>query len=161
MKKAEKLAREMFSPDDLEAIQNAIKTFELRTSGEIVVSFNTSSAGQPYKTARRIFAKHNLHKTRERNATLIVLYPREQKFAVVGDEGIHARVPENFWDDVVAEMTQHFQAGDMRTGLVKGINRLGEKLAEYFPYQADDVNEISNDFRFEGDSDSGSADKQE
>ena len=74
MKKAEKLAREIFSDADLEAVSAAIKSFEKRTSGEIVISFNTTSHNQPYKTARRIFQKAGLHKTRERNATLIVLY---------------------------------------------------------------------------------------
>lgn len=149
MKKAEKLAREIFSQNDLDAIQNAIKRFETRTSGEIVVSFHTTSAGQPYKTARRIFAKHNLHRTQERNATLIVLYPREKKFAVVGDEGIHAKVPENFWDDVVEKMSHHFQAGEMADGIVKGINLLGEKLAEFFPWRETDENEISDAFRYD------------
>ena len=159
MKTAEYLAHEMFGREDLEDIQFAIKSFERRTSGEIVVSFNTSSAGQPYKTARKVFAKHNLHKTKERNATLIVLYPKEQKFAVIGDEGIHAKVPENFWDDVVADMAQHFQAGELVEGVVKGINRLGEKLAEFFPHQADDVNEISDEFQYDDGTDS--VDKQE
>ncbi|MCF7801808.1 MAG: TPM domain-containing protein [Candidatus Marinimicrobia bacterium] len=146
----------MFSPDDLDAIQNAIKTFETSTSGEIVVSFHTSSVGQPYKTARRIFAKHNLHKTKARNATLIVLYPGEQKFAIVGDEGIHAKVPENFWDEVVEKMTTHFKAGEMLAGVIAGINLLGEKLAEFFPYQDTDVNEISDAFRYDDNPDAAS-----
>ena len=157
MKTAEYLAHEMFGREDLNAIQQAIKAFENRTSGEIVVSFNTSSAGQPYKTARRMFAKHKLHRTKERNATLIVLYPREKKFAVVGDKGMHAKVPEDFWDDVVADMTRHFQKNEMRDGLIKGINRLGEKLAEFFPRQADDVNEISDEFQYDDDNETGSA----
>lgn len=153
MKAAEFLAHEMFGREDLEDIQFAITSFEKRTSGEIVVSFHTSSFGQPYKTARRIFEKYKLHRTKERNATLIVMYPNEKKFAVIGDEGIHAKVPKDFWDEVVAEMSAQFQAGKMADGLVNGINRLGMVLSQYFPYQADDANEISDAIRFEDEND--------
>ncbi|MCF7807404.1 MAG: TPM domain-containing protein [Candidatus Marinimicrobia bacterium] len=148
MKKAERLAREIFSDQDLEEISEAIKVFEGRTSGEIVISFNTTSNGQPYKTTRRIFEKAKLFNTKERNATLITLFLTEQKFAVYGDEGIHARVPENFWEETVEAMRTAFTNGQMKAGLLKGINALGENLSKYFPVDTDDVNELSNDLKF-------------
>ena len=154
MQKAEKLAREIFSDADLEAISAAIKSFEKRTSGEIVISFNTTSHNQPYKTARRIFQKSGLYKTRERNATLIVLYLAEQKFAVYGDAGIHEKVPADFWETTVAGMKADFAAGRMLEGLLHGIRELGENLAKYFPLREDDVNELSDDLKYgEGDND--------
>lgn len=148
MKKAEKLARTIFSDQDLEQISEAIKTFEVRTSGEIVISFNTSSKGQPYKSAKRIFEKARLDQTNERNATLIVLFLSEKKFAVYGDAGIHAKVPENFWESTVSGMKAKFAAGDMLDGLLLGINMLGENLAKYFPIAEDDSNELSDDIQF-------------
>jgi len=148
MNKAERLAKEIFSDGDLQEISEAIQTFEGKTSGEIVISFNTTSHGQPYKYTRRIFEKAKLHETKARNATLITLFLTEHKFAVYGDEGIHARVPENFWEDTVAAMRQSFAAGEMKQGLLKGINALGENLAKYFPVEADDVNELSNELKF-------------
>ena len=42
MTRAEKLAGKFFSDGDLQEISNAISAFEARTSGEIVISFNTS-----------------------------------------------------------------------------------------------------------------------
>lgn len=152
MKKAEKLAKEIFSDEDLQEISAAIKTFESRTSGEIVISFNTSSHGQPYKSAKRIFEKAKLYETKARNATLIVLFLTEQKFAVYGDEGIHKKVPADFWEATVEEMRAQFAAGHMRLGLLSGINKLGENLAKYFPLTADDKNELSDDLKF-GDGD--------
>lgn len=152
MKKAEKLAREIFSDEDLKAISEAIKTFESRTSGEIVISFNTTSHNQPYKSARRIFKKAKLHETKDRNATLIVLFLTEQKFAVYGDAGIHEKVPVNFWESTVADMKTSFAQGKMREGLLFGINELGENLAKYFPVAMDDVNELSDELNF-GDDD--------
>ena len=152
MSKAEKLAKAIFSDQDLKEVSTAIETFEGRTSGEIVISFNTSSHNQPYKAAKRIFEKAKLHQTKERNATLIVLFLSEQKFAVYGDVGIHEKVPADFWKETVDEMRAQFAQGNMREGLLAGIHKLGENLAKYFPVAEDDVNELSDDIKF-GDSD--------
>ena len=152
MSKAEKLAKEIFSDQDLQDVSAAINTFEGRTSGEIVISFNTSSRNQPYKTAKRIFEKAKLHETKERNATLIALFLSEHKFAVYGDVGIHEKVPTDFWESTVDEMRIQFAQGNMREGLLAGIQKLGENLAKYFPVSEDDVNELSDDIKF-GDSD--------
>ena len=151
MKKAEKLARNIFSDQDLEQIAGAIKAFEAQTSGEIVISFNTTSHNQPYKSAKRIFQKAKLHQTKERNATLIVLFLAEQRFAVYGDAGIHERVPENFWETTVAEMKNHFAEGRMLTGLLHGIDQLGKNLAKFFPVAENDVNELSDELKFDDD----------
>lgn len=148
MSKAEKLAKEIFSDSDLQDISDAISTFEGRTSGEIVISFNTTSYNKPYKTAKRIFEKAKLHQTKERNATLIVLFLSEHKFAVYGDVGIHEKVPENFWESTVEEMRDQFSQGNMKEGLLAGIQKLGENLAKYFPVAEDDVNELSDDIKF-------------
>ncbi|MBT4035911.1 MAG: TPM domain-containing protein [Candidatus Marinimicrobia bacterium] len=152
MSKAEKLAKEIFSDQDLQDVSAAINTFEGRTSGEIVISFNTTSRNQPYKTAKRIFEKAKLHETKERNATLIALFLSEHKFAVYGDVGIHEKVPTDFWESTVDEMRIQFAQGNMREGLLAGIQKLGENLAKYFPVSEDDVNELSDDIKF-GDSD--------
>lgn len=148
MGKAEKLAKEMFSDEDLQEVSAAIKTFEGRTSGEIIISFNTTSHNQPYKTAKRIFKKAKLHQTKARNATLIVLFLAEHKFAVYGDVGIHEKVPTDFWESTVEDMRSQFAHGHMRDGLLAGINRLGENLAKYFPLEKDDVNELADDIKF-------------
>ena len=148
MRKAEKLAKEIFSDQDLQDISAEIKTFEGRTSGEIVISFNTSSHNQPYKAAKRIFEKAKLHQTKERNATLLVLFLSEHKFAVYGDVGIHEKVPVDFWEETVDEMRAQFGQGNMCEGLLAGIHKLGENLAKYFPVAADDVNELSDEIKF-------------
>lgn len=148
MSKAERLAKEIFSDQDLQDISAAIQNFESQTSGEIVISFNTSSHNRPYKAAKRIFEKAKLHQTKERNATLIVLFLSEHKFAVYGDVGIHEKVPADFWEATVDEMRTQFSQGHMREGLLAGIKKLGENLAKFFPVAEDDVNELSDDIKF-------------
>lgn len=148
MSKAEQLAKEIFSDADLEMVAREIKSFEQRTSGEIVISFNSTSHDQPYKTAKRIFETAKLFQTRERNATLIALFLAEKKFAVYGDSGIHEKVPEGFWDETVQGMKDKFAQGKMVEGLLTGIRQLGENLSRYFPLGENDVNELSDDLRY-------------
>jgi uncharacterized membrane protein len=47
-------------------------------------------------------------------------------------------------------MAARFQEGDFCAGLVEGIARVGEKLDEFFPWQTDDVNELSDEISFGG-----------
>lgn len=146
--RVELAVREMLTEADLKAIENAIRSFENRTSGEIVVSFQMVSKGDPEKAARKIFKRLKLYKTAERNATLIVIYISSRKFAVIGDQGIDEKVPDDFWNETVKVMGDHFSAGRIKAGMIDGIDMLGEALAKYFPVSDDDVNELSDDLHY-------------
>ena len=39
----------------------------------------------------------------------------------------------------------HFRAGQFKEGLIAGILKSGEVLKQYFPWEEDDVDELSND----------------
>lgn len=148
MKKVEQAVRQFLGEEDFAAIDQAIKAFEKRTSGELVVSFQLISRGDPYREGRRIFKRLKLHQTRERNAVLVVIFLNSRKFAVLGDQGIDEKVPAGFWDQTVATMGAHFREQRYREGLVEGIQLLGGQLAEHFPYREDDVDELSDEVRF-------------
>jgi uncharacterized membrane protein len=45
-------------------------------------------------------------------------------------------------------MLNYFSKGQFTEGLVKGIGMAGEALKKDFPYQEDDVNELSDDISF-------------
>jgi uncharacterized membrane protein len=64
---------------------------------------------------------------------------------VIGDEGVHARCGDAFWRELTSAMTSYFQRGDFTGGLVHGISRSGALLAEHFPRQPGDRNELSDD----------------
>ena len=42
-------------------------------------------------------------------------------------------------------MQDHFRKGDFKQGLVDGILKAGEQLKHHFPYQQDDINELSDE----------------
>ena len=45
-------------------------------------------------------------------------------------------------------MISNFKENKFAEGLIAGILKCGDKLKEYFPYQNDDVNELSDEISF-------------
>lgn len=127
-----------------EQVLRAVAEFEARTSGEIRVHLAESSGGDPTRAAVRAFERLGMTRTRERNGVLILVSVRDHGVAVIGDAGIHERVPEGFWSDVVRAIELHFAEGRFADGLVNGIAMAGSKLAELFPPRPGDVNELPN-----------------
>lgn len=129
---------------DSARIEQAIAGAENRTSGELRVVIHRKRVDDPVAAARAEFAALEMHLTRERNAVLIFIAPTSKAFAIYGDEGVHARCGQSFWDDVAAAMTSHFREGRFTDGLVEAIGKAGELLAKHFPRRDDDRNELPN-----------------
>jgi uncharacterized membrane protein len=127
---------------DEDRIVEAIRRAELLTSGEIRVYVSDAEVDDPVAAAEEHFVAMGMTATRERNGVLIYVAPRSRNFAVVGDEGVHARCGQSFWADVSAAMAREFRDERMTDGIVLGVGRCGQLLAEHFPRQADDVNEL-------------------
>ncbi len=141
--------RKLLRSIDREKIREAIRQAELKTSGEIRVSVAHYFWGNIQKVAERAFTRLEMTKTAERNGILFFIVPSRHRFVVLGDEGIHAKAGQKFWDSVVAHMSHHFQRGEFTAGLVKAIGEAGERLAAHFPYDAEgDVNELPDDIDF-------------
>ena len=134
-----------FNKDGKEKIISAIKDAENQTSGEIRLHLESSCKGDALERAVQIFEKLKMHETMLRNGTLIYLAVKDKKFAIFGDEGINTIVPDNFWQDVKDEMRKLFIKGEFLEGITRGIFLVGEKLKEHFPYEEDDINELSDD----------------
>lgn len=136
------------SKEDESQIVQAIKAAEHRTSGEIRVHIESVCKGEVLDRAAWLFKSLKMHKTALRNGILIYLSTTDRKFAIIGDAGINAVVPEGFWNDVKDLMIGNFSKGDLSKGFVLGIARVGEKLKEFFPYQEDDVNELPDEISY-------------
>jgi uncharacterized membrane protein len=134
---------------DREKIREAIRLAELKTSGEIRVSVAHYFWGNIRKVAERAFRRLEMTKTAERNGILFFIVPSRHRFFVLGDEGIHAKVGQKFWDSVAAHMSERFHKGEFTEGLVRAIGEAGERLAAHFPYNAEgDVNELPDEIDF-------------
>ena len=121
----------------------AIKVAETKTSGEIRVFIDRGAVEEDALAfAEKKFVQLGMTKTAERNAILILVAPRTQKFAVVGDEGVHKHCGTEFWQEMVADMRVHFQQEEFTDAIVLAIERAGELLARHFPRRRDDRNEL-------------------
>ena len=130
-------------------VVEAIRQAELNTSGEIKVHIENRCKGNVEKRSLVVFKRLKLNETRLRNGVLIYLAVKDHKFAILGDEGINNVVEEGFWNDVKDLMQNHFKEGRFAEGLEQGIQRCGEKLKTYFPFQTDVINEIPDDISYE------------
>jgi len=129
----------------------AIGAAELKTSGEIRVSVAPFFWGSVQREAGRAFDRLGMHATQQRNAVLIFVVPARRKFALVGDEGIHAAVGQAFWDKLAALLSARFREGDFTGGLTDCIHEIGVQLAAHFPHQGErEANELSDQVDFGG-----------
>ena len=142
-------ARLFFSKEEQQRIVAAVKEAELNTSGEIRVHIENRCKGETLERAAEIFYELKMDHTAARNGILFYLAVKDRKFAVIGDEGINRNVEHDFWNDIKDEMTSKFKEGQFTEELVAGILKCGNKLKQYFPYQKDDVNELSDEISFD------------
>lgn len=137
--------RKFFSEAEEAKIIEAIRLAELATSGEIRVHIEEKCKESAFDRATEVFGNLEMHETELRNGVLFYLATADHKFAIIGDEGINAKVPAGFWDDIRDEMQTAFKSGDFVGGLSKGIALSGKALKEFFPYTDDDINELSDE----------------
>jgi uncharacterized membrane protein len=130
-------------------IGEAIRTAETQTSGEIRVHVQPRSRGEIRTVGERTFERLGMTRTELRNGVLLFIACEEQRFVILGDKGIDAKVPAGFWDEIAAKLTLRFQHGEYTEGIVEAIHSAGEELRHYFPRAHDDVNELTNDINIE------------
>ncbi len=135
----------LLTPDEEERVLDAVRLFESRTSGEIRVHLAQRVDGDVLAAARGTFERIGMTETAEKNGVLFFVAVASHRYAVIGDSGIDARVPEGFWDDCVARVGERFAEKRFADGLIEGIGIAGAALAEYFPVQEDDVNELPDE----------------
>ena len=126
------------------AVLAAIKAAESRTSGEVRVFVSRRRLRGCDVTARAAAEFHRLDMdtTEDRNAVLFYVAPRDGAFAVIGDEAVHTKCGQGFWNETAEALAKEFRAGRFTEGLVAGIGRAADLLAGHFPRRKDDRDEL-------------------
>lgn len=137
-------ARRFFNLQEQQLLIDAIAKAELKTSGEIRLHIENFCFGNELKAAEKVFKRLKMHQTAERNGVLIYIAALSRKIAVAGDEGIHQKLGNQFWEKLVAKLIQDFKADKKAEALAACIVECGEQLGKFFPRREDDVNELSN-----------------
>ena len=142
--------KRLLSPEDEQLIVKAIEASEKRTSGEIRVYIESRCRFvDPLDRAMEVFGALKMHETRERNGVLIYVAVKDRQLAVFADKGIHEKVGQQFWNNTVKTMLQHFNRQQYGDGIAGMVSQAGEALCTHFPYDAStDKNELSDDIVF-------------
>ncbi len=132
---------------DKKEISSAIHEAESQTSGEIRVHVSyAKKETNPLQAAQMHFQKMKMHETRSRNAILLYINPRLKKFAFFGDEGIHQKVGQTFWDQLRTNVRQIIRDESVRHGIVHAVGAIGIALKEHFPHiDQEDDNQLSDE----------------
>jgi uncharacterized membrane protein len=131
---------------DHDRIVAAIGAVEERSRGEVRVHVARKAIDDPQRAAAVLFEKLGMHATGERNGILLFVAPASQRFAVVGDQGIHEKMGPDFWKEVAAAMEEDFRHGRFTDAIVKGVAKAGDALATHYPRTGrPDVNELPNE----------------
>ena len=136
---------EFLTKAEEQEIVDAIVIAEKNTSGEIRVHIEEHTEKSPLERAQEVFFELKMDETQDRNGVLFYICVSDKKFAIIGDKGINEAVEADFWDCTKDVVIANFKEGNYKKGLVEGILRAGERLKQYFPYQSDDTNELSNE----------------
>ena len=143
-------ALRLFSEADFAAIAGAVARAEAVTSAEIRVHLERRVHRLPgrradaLRRAREVFAHLGMHLTAERHGVLIYLALEDRKLAVVGDEGIHRRVGDTYWEGVRDLMIAGLREGRFLDAVLSGVAEVSRVLASHFPRRPDDRNELSD-----------------
>ncbi len=140
--------KKLLSKKETGRLINAIEAAERNTSGEIRVHIEKHSSEDAVTACEKLFYKLQMQNTKHRNGILFYLSYSSKTFAVWGDEGIHAKVKNEFWDSITNRAVEFFKKGDYITGLEQAITLCGEKLSEHFPFGEDDKNELPNQISY-------------
>ena len=143
------MAKDLITEADEQQLIEAIKKAEEQTSGEIKLHLERTCSIPVLDRAVQVFGMLKMHETLLRNGVLFYVALESHHFAVLGDEGINAAVPENFWDQVKDTVLSHFKEGRYVEGLTLGILMAGDQLKTYFPYdEKGDLNELPDDISY-------------
>ena len=141
-----------FTKEEEEQIIGAIREAEQHTTGEIRVHLNKEiRASSVVKEAQKVFVQLKMHKTKDRNAVLIFIVPALHQLAIIGDQGINEKVPEDFWVNGVKKMIDFFRNDQYIDGVIWGIHWVGDQLKIYFPSSNNNTNQLTDEISYDED----------
>ena len=142
--------KDFFSTEEQQLIIEAIRNAERMTSGEVRVFVESKcSYMDAIDRAAELFFHLEMQKTDDRNAVLVYVAMKDRQLAVFGDEGIHKKVGNEYWNNEVHKMISNFNRENYAAGIGEVVKDIGEALTKNFPFNNDtDKNELPDDIVF-------------
>ena len=138
-----------FSKEEEERMVEAIRSAEMQTSGEVRLYVESHcKMVDPLDRAKELFIQLEMTKTIDRNAVLLYFAIKDRQLAILGDEGIHQRLGQDFWNNEIKTIVADFKQHQIVNGICHMIEDVGNALKLNFPYTSDDKNELSDGIVF-------------
>lgn len=133
---------------EMASLVEAIQAAESFTTGEIRMHFDFNTEENNADVAFKVFQKLCMEQTVERNAVLFHINFEKKYLTIIGDEGIHKKVCQSFWDEMHDKITGEFSKGNYFEALKNAILETGTELKKHFPSDINNLNELSNEITF-------------
>ncbi len=130
--------KKFFSKAEEDIIIQSIQKVESYCESEVRVHVDFADISiSPIDAAIKAFNRLGMHRTKNRNAVLILLLPDRKEFAVIGDIAIHEKVGDAFWNNLHQIMRMYFEDSRFVQGTCEAIECIGLELIKYFPATSD------------------------
>ena len=145
-----KRRKPIFAEQEIAKLKLAIAAAEKSTSGEIRVYIESKCRYvEATDRAAELFLELKMQETVARNGVLIYLATEDRQLAIWGDQGVHERLGNEYWQQRIEEMLNSIKQLDYLSGITYCIEQVGNALSTHFPYQrATDQNELSDEILF-------------
>lgn len=130
------------------SLVEAIHTAEESSTGEIRIHIDSNTEGNNAEIAFEVFKTLCKDKTAENNAVLFHVNFEQHYLTIIGDEGIHEKVRQSFWDKMHDQITHQFSKGNYHEGLKNAVLETGSELKKHFPITGENPNELPNEITF-------------
>ena len=89
-----------------------------------------------HRRAVEQFVARNLDTAAGRTGVLVFVSAAERYAEIIADAGLHEKIPQSAWQQIVDDLTTDIGAERAGDGLIKAINTVGDVLARHFPPDA-------------------------
>jgi hypothetical protein len=140
--------KKCLSEKEIVDLVEVIKIAENQSTGEIRLHIDSSAEKENAEVAFEVFQRLEMYKTKDRNAVLFHVNFNQRYLTIIGDEGIHQKVCQSFWDKIHSEVITQFVQGKYFFGLKEAIFKTGKELKKYFPVKEENPNELPDEITF-------------
>jgi putative membrane protein len=92
--------------------------------------------------AQQLFLELGVTETKQRSGVLLLLSETERRVELLADRGIHQHVAGELWQSLVLAVGAAIRSGQAAQGVGAAVDAIGDVLAQHFPPEADDSNEL-------------------
>lgn len=133
-------AKWLLGPHGLDRLTARVTNSEQHHRGEIRICIEAAlplrhlvAGRSPRTRAVQLFNSLGVGSTRERNGVLIYLLLADRAIEVVVDPALAQRAQAAHWQQVVANLGEHFRAGRFEAGMLEAIDAVDQLLVTHCP----------------------------